>query len=124
MCLEVVIVTTATARDRLTEADIHAVLSAHGRSEWDTKIDDAVASTFDPIGCVSDERNTPDWFSDIWADLRPSEVGDLADLVDAAYRQALEQVRAILIEAAVETALTFDRAHPDARHGRHRPGQR
>jgi hypothetical protein len=74
----------------------------------------------DPLGYVpiADEQDREDFaakaFSDTWADLRPSEVERLDQLLTDARARAAERAEAVILEELVAAALTFADEHPDA----------
>jgi hypothetical protein len=103
---------TAAQRPPPTEAEIRervtAALAA-GRHRID--IGEWVYDLSEPIH--SDQNGD----TGVWADLRPSEADELADLVETIYARADEIERtaiASITDMVVEAALAFAAAHPEA----------
>ncbi len=106
-----------------TEAEIRAAIADRMRKYPNDnprqKLAGAVDQAFDAVGYIDlDEEGQYDWgtqaLSDLWADLRPSEVERLHELIAEAKRRALDAAWAVIAEQVVAAGLAFAAEYPDA----------
>ncbi|MBA2381934.1 MAG: hypothetical protein H0V73_07475 [Chloroflexi bacterium] len=104
------------------EAEVRELIAARSRKypRDHKQLEEAIDQVFDVVGYVDlDEEGRhdfgSDYLSDLWADLRPSEVRNLNAMILYAQRESLEACWGIITARIVEVATAFAEAHPDVK---------
>lgn len=131
--------TATVARDALTEAEIREAIEAEIPAQTPERVGywiDLPDEMYQALRLItdSDEARTParwqkrpGWDNEftphddhpgtLWADLRPSEAEELLDATEAMQHRALAAYVNACREGAIEVAIAFAKAHPDALRG-------